>query len=524
MPGRSPKKLVLKRPSKPRPRFKDSSATGSEEELGTSTAMLSGSEKESGKTTDSSSGTVQPPRKKVKLVFTDTSEGFLSDIDDILKGNVTDPENHPMREAIFSPNNKHVDDIMVRLSEKEDVVDENPKIEKNLKKNGNKKKNEEVSKIKKKKVIAKKPSPRKALLQKKTSKKFAEEKSREVEETSHPKKKKTTRRVRLLPLAERQIFHGRNWIPMTEAREEESDCNCDWMLKFSELRITDIADINQAEGQIMKLWNLHMNKHHGNGVKDMDNIVLQFVTLERARIIQHNLYRNFVAHLTNLHKAGVLSPKTILSAMNIIQTDIKTAGKKMSDLSKSWTAQLGVEANSGSSISRSVVQCSTSTPVRSYGRASDSASPSSQSSTPVRSFGRSPASTQSPPISTTKPSPLSRGMKIRNLSLSAQKSRDGAKKSRLSPTVSSPGSPQIPPLTPNITETESQDLSVPTKKPRLSDISSNSSPGSLLLHLSDSSFSSHSSGIVKDESTLVDDNTASDKHQELETINRSGNI
>ena len=105
--------------------------------------MLSGSEKESGKTTDSSSGTVQPPRKKVKLVFTDTSEGFLSDIDDILKGNVTDPESHPMREAIFSPNNKHVDDIMVRLSEKEEVVDENPKIEKNLKKNGNKKKTEE---------------------------------------------------------------------------------------------------------------------------------------------------------------------------------------------------------------------------------------------------------------------------------------------------------------------------------------------------------------------------------------------
>ena len=495
--------------------------------------MLSGSEKESGKTTDSSSGTVQPPRKKVKLVFTDTSEGFLSDIDDILKGNVTDPESHPMREAIFSPNNKHVDDIMVRLSEKEDVVDENPKIEKNLKKNGNKKKTEEVSKIKKKKVIVKKPSPRKALLQKKTSKKFAEEKSREVEETSHPKKKKkTTRRVRLLPLAERQIFHGRNWIPMTEAREEESDCNCDWMLKFSELRITDIADINQAEGQIMKLWNLHMNKHHGNGVKDMDNILLEFVTLERARIIQHNLYRNFVAHLTNLHKAGVLSPKTILSSMNIIQTDIKTAGKNMSDLSKSWTAQLGVEANSGSSSSRSVVQCSTSTPVRSYGRGSDSASPSSQSSTPVRSFGRSPASTKSPQISTSKPSPLSRGMKIRNLSLSAQKSRDGAKKSRLSisPTVSTSGSPQIPPLTPNISEaeeqsrTESQDLSVPTKKPRLSDISSNSSPGSLLLHLSDSSFSSHSSGIVKDESTLVDDNTASDRYQELETINGPGNI
>ena len=153
MPGRSPKKLVLKRSSKPRPRNKDTSAAGSDEDLGTSTAMLSSSEKESGQTTDSSSGTVQPPPKKVKLVFTDTSEGFLSDIDDILKGNVTDPESHPMREAIFSPQNKHLDEIMVRLSEKEDVVDERPKPKKTSNKNGKKKKSEEVSKNVKKKVM-----------------------------------------------------------------------------------------------------------------------------------------------------------------------------------------------------------------------------------------------------------------------------------------------------------------------------------------------------------------------------------
>ena len=205
MPGRSPKKLVLKKSSKPRPRYKDTSAsaTGSEEDPGTSTAMLCDSEKESVKTSDSSSGTVQPARKKVKLVFTDTSDGFLSDIDDILKGDVTDPESHPMREAIFSQNNKHLDEIMVRLSEKDDVVDEKPKSEKDSKKSGNKKKIVEVSKSRKKKITVKKPSPRKALLQKKTSKKFAEVKSQEVEETCQPKKKKkTTRRVRLLPLAE----------------------------------------------------------------------------------------------------------------------------------------------------------------------------------------------------------------------------------------------------------------------------------------------------------------------------------
>jgi hypothetical protein len=303
-------------------------------------------------------------------------------------------------------------------------------------------------------------------LQKKTSKKFAEGKVPEVKETEQSKKKKVTSRVRLLPLSERQIVHGRNWIPMTEAREEESDCNSNWMLKFTELRISDIADINQGEGQIMKLWNLHMTKYHGSGLKNMDNIVLEFVNSQKGKILQHNLYRNLVAHLTNLHTAGVISAKTILSSMNVIQTEIISEGSPMSELTKSWRAQWrNVEDHSPRSV-----QCSTS-----------------------------------------KPSPLSRGMKIMNLSLSSQKSRDGAKKARLSPTVSSPAS-LLAPITPTMAETEqqprtdSQSHSVPAKKPRLSDLSSNSSPGSLLLQLSDSSFSSHSSGIAKDESTLVYDN------------------
>merc|ERR1719221_599795 len=161
--------------------------------------------------------------------------------------------------------------------------------------------------------------------------------------------------------------------------------------------------------------------------------------------------------------------------MNILQTDIQTQGRPRPDLTKSWMAPCW---NIGDNSPRSV-QVSTSTPVRSYGRGS---------------FGRSPSS-QSPPSS--KPSPLSRGMQIMNLSLSSQKS--GAKKSRLSTTVTSPASLSLRAGPP--------DQSVPAKNPRLSDLSSNSSPGSLILQLSDSSFSSHSSGLAKDESTLVEDNT-----------------
>ena len=67
-----------------------------------------------------------------------------------------------------------------------------------------------------------------------------------------------------------------------------------------ELRSTGIADINPADRKMMRLWNLHMTKYHGYGIKNMDNIVLEFVTNKKAEILQHYLYVNLVTHLVNL--------------------------------------------------------------------------------------------------------------------------------------------------------------------------------------------------------------------------------
>ena len=87
---------------------------------------------------------------------------------------------------------------------------------------------------------------------------------------------------------------------------------------------------------MMNLWNNHiqLSKYRGFGIKNMDIIVMEFVTDKKAEILQLNLYTNLVAHLINLHQAGVISLGTILSAVKIIQTFI------MSEVStKSWSAQ-----------------------------------------------------------------------------------------------------------------------------------------------------------------------------------------
>ena len=191
---------------KSRPRFQYTSATESDHRA--SSGPVSGSEreteKEKEKKTDGSSGlaTLHPPRKKVKLTFEESSEGFLSDIDDILKGDVTDPETHPMKAAIFSAKNPHLDDVMARVSEKEDIDVGKP--ETNSKQKRTKSKFDEAPKLKsnKKKVPVKKHSQQRVVIQKKTSKKFADDGKSNHTDNLKSKKNMKKRVVRMMPLSE----------------------------------------------------------------------------------------------------------------------------------------------------------------------------------------------------------------------------------------------------------------------------------------------------------------------------------
>ena len=468
LPGRSPKKRVVKSITndlrKSRPRFQYTSATESDHRA--SSGPVSGSEreteKEKEKKTDGSSGlaTLHPPRKKVKLTFEESSEGFLSDIDDILKGDVTDPETHPMKAAIFSAKNPHLDDVMARVSEKEDIDVGKP--ETNSKQKRTKSKFDEAPKLKsnKKKVPVKKHSQQRVVIQKKTSKKFADDGKSNHTDNLKSKKNMKKRVVRMMPLSERQIFHGRNWIPVSEDREEERDCDYDWISKFSQMRLEDIADINRGEKKMMIMWNLHLQTYKKVGIREMDIVVMEFIDVKKEDILKENLIRNFMSHLCNLQQAGVLSLETFLSAVSKLQESITSEEMSGQDLTRSWSSH--------------------------FPRPETSLLSPSQSSHSPSSTGPSSSSP-----SAARFSPHSRGLKIMNLSLNSHNShkcQDGAKKMRLSPGSVTPTSQ----VSPRSLDSDEEEANTGTKKPRLSDTSSNSSRGSLMLQLSESSFSSHS--------------------------------
>ena len=69
--------------------------------------------------------------------------------------------------------------------------------------------------------------------------------------------------IKKLPLTSRQIFHGRNWVPMTEfgKGEDEAECECEWVMDYTKNKLEDIVDLNSGEKTMMNLWNKHVNRY-----------------------------------------------------------------------------------------------------------------------------------------------------------------------------------------------------------------------------------------------------------------------
>ena len=390
-----------------------------------------------------------PPKKqRVRLEFqSESSDGFLSDIDDILTGNIEDPQSHPMKEAIFSNKNKYLATVLERINSKNEqenlpkVVRIDSSSDTGLDSKERRKRGRPKKKVE---------SPRRGVLKKAVSKKFATP-SEPQETTANIKKsqgKVKTKTVRYLPLAERRIFHGLNWVPMSEAREEEAECGTDWINKFSELRVDEIADINQSEKLLMTLWNRHLDRFSGPGARHMDTILLAFLKKEFNQIINKNIVRNFVGHLTSLHEAGVIKLETVLQSLVILQLGADTSESiTTGQFGVSWSqpALSSPESSLHPSLSASTTSEVSSNPTCS----ARSSSNTTVEAEPSPSDEASPSGNHTPRMSSIlKSSPMSRGLMLLQMSRSNSSKHDTSpspvqerKRQRMS--MSSPSSPSF---------------------------------------------------------------------------------
>jgi len=341
----------------------------------------------------------------------DSSEGPLSDIDDILTGNINDVEKHPLANLVFDPSNPYLDQVLEKMSADDDEMS-----------------NDEVNVASEKKIKRKrkkrndlKMSPRKSLLLKQTQDKLAED-----EDVPKIKAKSKVGIIRQLPISERTIYHGRNWIPMTKfgEGEEEADCECSWIGYFTKKRLDDITDVNSAEKTLMNMWNVHVAKYQGRGVRHLDKVLKDFLTEHSHTLIELNLYRNFVSHVASMQQQGLISMDTMLFSANAMQEVMKVIKETRTVIGQVWKEQRNREVEKNMKKIEAEKMSKKNTKSVSPSRKSKSSSrvrPNSNLPGSNVNVCRSPS--RGSPLSPSRPIvALSRGRRLVNVAVNMQKS------------------------------------------------------------------------------------------------------
>uniref|UniRef100_A0A7N8WZK4 Polycomb protein suz12-B-like n=1 Tax=Mastacembelus armatus TaxID=205130 RepID=A0A7N8WZK4_9TELE len=124
----------------------------------------------------------------------------------------------------------------------------------------------------------------------------------------------------------RLYFHSDSCLPLRPQEMEvdsEDERDPDWLKEKTIKQIEDFTDVNEGEKEIMKLWNLHVMKHGFIADNQMNEACLLFAEYHGARIVKHNLCRNFLLHLISMHDFNLIGTLTINQAMarlRLIQT------------------------------------------------------------------------------------------------------------------------------------------------------------------------------------------------------------
>ncbi|RWS10099.1 Polycomb protein suz12-B-like protein [Dinothrombium tinctorium] len=117
---------------------------------------------------------------------------------------------------------------------------------------------------------------------------------------------------------DRLYYHTATCMPISPQEiDEDSEAENDpeWMRIKTQLMIDEFTDVNEGEKEVMKLWNLHVMKHGFVGDCQIPLALQKFVDNNWRDIVNKNLYKNFIAHLSNLFDYGLLSATTMRSTI-----------------------------------------------------------------------------------------------------------------------------------------------------------------------------------------------------------------
>jgi len=127
------------------------------------------------------------------------------------------------------------------------------------------------------------------------------------------KRRQVLKKIKKLSIINRSVIHDRNFVPWRQKNESFCEFSLKWIDHFEKLQIDDFADLNKAEKTFLYLWNQHVKTFCGLGLTHISFIVERFVDSAGLKLLEQNLYRNFIAHLCTLEKMAIIGSKTILT-------------------------------------------------------------------------------------------------------------------------------------------------------------------------------------------------------------------
>lgn len=122
--------------------------------------------------------------------------------------------------------------------------------------------------------------------------------------------------------AKRTFYHSFSGLPLKPSEidvNSEDEIDPVWLRHNTVKMINDFVDVNDGEKGIMKLWNLFVLKHAFVGDTQIPAAVVAFVETHGEFIIENNLYRNCIIHLSNLFDYGLISVKEQFKAIQILR-------------------------------------------------------------------------------------------------------------------------------------------------------------------------------------------------------------
>lgn len=139
----------------------------------------------------------------------------------------------------------------------------------------------------------------------------------------------------------RMYYHSQTCLPLMAKEfddDSEEELDPEWLRNKTQNMLDDFTDVNEGEKAIMQMWNLHVMHHNYLAEKQIPSACYAFIEAYGAEIIEKNLYRNFVLHLSNFVDYGLIPGDSFYKLVQKMQSMFTPKGREVT--SKAYEARV----------------------------------------------------------------------------------------------------------------------------------------------------------------------------------------